>query len=196
MTSCKNTQCDLPGCYYLSTNHRQRANCTTRENDVFPSLFTYCPHCAARMVDTTCDQIARRQCSQCGWIQYRNPVTGVAVAVVENGELLLGQRHDGGWCIPCGYVEYDETIQQAAIREFREETGCEVTLHGVLAALSNFHNPHRQTVGVWFNGHRTGGELQAGSDLIDAKFFPLQSLPELIFPTDREVVRMLIKANA
>jgi len=50
---------------------------------------------------------------------------------------------------------------------------------------SNFHDPEHQTVGVWFLGRLTGGQLQPGSDARRAEFFSLDTLPErMAFPTD------------
>lgn len=132
------------------------------------------------------------KCPDCGWIHYRNPTVGVAVVLVEEGCLILGERHDGGWCIPCGHVEWDETVEQAARREFLEETGLQVTLVGLLAVHSNFHNPSQHTVGVWYSGKRLSGTLRAGGDLSSVASFPLDALPELKFPTDRLVITSLL----
>ncbi len=137
------------------------------------------------------DDRERRRCPACGWVHYRNPTVGVAVVLVEAGHLLLGERQTGGWCIPCGHVEWDESIQTAACREFLEETGLEVALGPVLAVHSNFHNPQQHTVGVWYRGDRIGGQLQAGGDLRKVEFYPLDRLPPLIFPTDQLVVKKI-----
>lgn len=114
--------------------------------------------------------------------------------------MLLGRRagsYHGQWCIPCGYVEWDEEVREAARREFREETGLEVRVDEVFAVESNFHNPRLHTVGIWFLGTLEGGRLAAGDDLDEVRYFPLDGLPELLaFPTDRLVLERLRVAEA
>ena len=155
------------------------------------SPFLYCPLCAEGLQPFSDGERLRSRCPNCGWIYYRNPTVGVAVVLLESGRLLLGERRDGGWCIPCGHVEWDESIEKAAVREFAEETGLQVELEGVLAVHSNFHNPDDHTVGVWYRGRRMGGELRAGGDLLQVAFYDMDKLPCLKFPTDRMVVTQL-----
>ncbi len=92
------------------------------------SPFLYCPLCAEGLQPFSDGERLRSRCPNCGWIYYRNPTVGVAVVLLESGRLLLGERRDGGWCIPCGHVEWDESIEKAAVREFAEETGLQVEL--------------------------------------------------------------------
>lgn len=134
-------------------------------------------------------------CSACGRAAYRNPAVGVAVVVLNEGRILLGRRARGScrgrWCVPCGYVEWDEDIRDAARREMAEETGLIVEIGEVCAVHSNFHDRARQTVGVWFYGTVTGGTLRAGDDLDQVAYFALDALPELAFPTDGVVLHTL-----
>ncbi len=157
--------------------------------------FRYCPMCGKMLGRRHAADQERPACDGCGFVQYRNPAVGVAVVVREGAAVLLGRRagsYHGHWCIPCGYVEWDEDVRQAACREFREETGLEVQLTGIYAVHSNFHNPRQHTVGIWFAGEVTGGSLAAGDDLLEVGFFPLDTLPTpLAFPTDRLVLEQL-----
>lgn len=159
--------------------------------------FFFCPKCGGSLAYRRRSGRERLTCGACGYVFYENPVVGVAAIVQRGGEVLLGRRgpsvlYTGRWCIPCGYVEYDEDVHQAAVRECREETGLEVDLTGVYAVLSNFHNPEQHTVGIWFTTAVKGGVLRAGDDLDQVAFFPLHGpLPPLAFPTDRTVLDRL-----
>ena len=135
-------------------------------------------------------------CDKCGYILYENPIVGVAAIVMEDGKILLGRRaanstFPGYWCIPCGYVEYDEDIYEAVVRECQEETGLVIKQESVFTALSNFHNPENHTVGIWFTAEVTGGKLQAGDDIDEVGFFELDEIPPLAFPTDSEIIERL-----
>ena len=55
----------------------------------------------------------------------------------------------------------------------------------VVFVASNFHDPAKLTVGVWFAGTVVGGALQAGDDAEEADWFSLDALPDLAFETDR-----------
>lgn len=140
---------------------------------------------------------SRLRCGLCGFVLYRNPIVGVAAIVMEKGSVLLGKRRPGGpwgdkWCIPCGYVEWGEDIREAAQREFLEETGLRVKIGKLFAVHSNFHNQSFLTVGIWFRAEVIGGVLQAGDDLTQAGYLPLDGIPgPLAFPTDLLVLEEL-----
>jgi ADP-ribose pyrophosphatase YjhB (NUDIX family) len=121
---------------------------------------------------------------------------GVAVVLVDDADrLLLARRsrsYAGQWCIPCGYVEWDEDVRRAAAREVTEETGLQVAVGDVFAVHSNFHDANQHTVGIWFRGTVLGGKLAPADDVDQVGFYALDALPgPLAFPTDELVVDQL-----
>jgi 8-oxo-dGTP diphosphatase len=152
----------------------------------------FCNACGAPVTEVVVHGEAAWVCGSCDHRQFRRPTVGVAVAVVEEGSILLVRRGFGAkaglWCIPCGHVGWDEDIRQAALREVLEETGLTVELGSVIAVHSNFWRPERQTVGVWYSGTRMGGVLEAGDDAVEVGFFQACDVPDLAFETDALVV--------
>jgi 8-oxo-dGTP diphosphatase len=58
------------------------------------------------------------------------PKIGVGVIVIRDGKVLLGKRKnahgEGSWCFPGGHLEFNEEIEDAAVREVSEETGIKI----------------------------------------------------------------------
>ena len=67
---------------------------------------------------------------------------GVGGAVVKDGRLLLvrraSRRGRGNWQVPGGFIEPDETVEEAVIREVQEEAGVTAKVHGVLGLRSRY----------------------------------------------------------
>jgi ADP-ribose pyrophosphatase YjhB (NUDIX family) len=110
--------------------------------------------------------------------------------------VLVGRRatgpYAGLWCIPCGYIEWDEDVREAAAREFAEETGLTVTVCEVVAVHSNFHDPNLHTVGIWFRGEQVSGHLHASDgEFSELCFIAPSAPPPLAFATDALVLEQL-----
>lgn len=107
------------------------------------------------------------------------PAITVNVAVIHENKILLTQRNDFEvWCLPSGGVEDGESIAQAAIRETKEETGLDVeliSLVGIYSRLGDLANTHA----VLFSARLIGGSIQAqAGETIDARFYPMDEIPE------------------
>jgi 8-oxo-dGTP diphosphatase len=113
-----------------------------------------------------------------------------------DGKILLVLRGEnpgkGLWGLPAGFMEIDETVEQAARRECLEETGLEVDLGDLLGVWSYYHDVKKSAGVVVLYAARVaeGGKLQAGSDSVDVDFFaPAEiSRVKLAFHTHREAI--------
>jgi 8-oxo-dGTP diphosphatase len=90
-----------------------------------------------------------------------------------DGEIVLIRRgvepFKGKWAIPGGGVELGETVEQAALRETKEETGLDVRLDRVLGVYSDPNrDPRGHTVSIVYHATPTGGELKADTDAAEA----------------------------
>jgi len=135
----------------------------------------------------------RLTCKKCGWINFLNPLP-VAACLVHNSkkELLLIKRgvepSIGSWALPGGFIEIDETPQEAGRRELYEETG----LSGTADRLVGVHMEESRmygfvlVVGVEFIvGDKTPA---AGDDATDVGFFARENMPDIPFASHRKLI--------
>jgi 8-oxo-dGTP diphosphatase len=153
------------------------------------SVYHYCPVCAAELAWRESDGIPRQVCPVCGFVHYQNPTPAAATLVERDGRVLMVQRkyppYVGGWTLPAGYIEWDETPEQAAVRETFEETGLHVVTTGLFGVFPWRHEfndgqSHDNGLLVVYQADVTGGELQAGDDAQAVAWFAAAALPDYI----------------
>ncbi len=125
---------------------------------------------------------------------YDNPDPCVSVLVTDDEDrVLLGLRGQssikpGLWCLPCGYIEGHETIEDAAKREVKEETGIYIELLDIVNVVSNhFGEDYTSLVIVLLARPLTYG-LTAGDDIVRAGWFDITNLPEMAFKADLHII--------
>ena len=114
---------------------------------------------------------------------YTPKIAADTIVLNSNKEVLLIKRKNPpyGWAIPGGFVDYNETTEDAAMREIFEETGVRlenVTLFGVYSDPARDVRGHTVSV-VYYSS--TDMLPKAGDDAALASFFSFQNLPDLAF---------------
>ncbi len=104
---------------------------------------------------------------------YRNPVPTVDIIIEYAGGIVLIERKNPpfGWAIPGGFVEEGESMENAAVREAKEETSLDVELKQLLYVYSDpSRDPRSHTVSAVFIAEGQG-ELCAKDDAANAQVF-------------------------
>ncbi|WP_350356136.1 NUDIX hydrolase [Halorarius halobius] len=168
----------------------------------------YCSGCGGKLTTVHQEGRARRYCSACNRIHYRNPKPCAGVCVVDGEQLLLIKRTAppavGAWSLPAGYLEVDEPPAYGAVRELAEETSVkasaeELTLHDTVLVE---HPDGRSVLVIVFVIPRTAttGTPVAGSDAAAAEFWEVDGLladsNERIEPGYQDVFRAAVERVA
>jgi 8-oxo-dGTP diphosphatase len=153
------------------------------------ALMEFCPRCGQALVEREAFGRLRPVCPGCGHVVFRGPKVAAGALVVRDGAILLNQRDIdpglGKWGLPAGYVDLGERVEDAAIREVKEETGLDICLDGLLGVYSNLE---RGVALVVYCASICGGELIAGHETRAAGFFAPDALPELAFAQNSEII--------
>jgi ADP-ribose pyrophosphatase YjhB (NUDIX family) len=173
-------------------------------------LATFCPRCAAPLVERIpeLDSRTRRVCPSCGYVVYVNPKIAAGTIPFRDGKVAMIRRGiepgRGRWSWPCGYVEIDETIEDAAQRETREESGLVVRLGPLLGAYSypvrpaDAHTPTTGLVVMAWSTSDVEGALVAGDDADDAAWFDAGAIPwaDLAFDSSRRALEDWLRTTS
>ena len=150
----------------------------------------FCSSCAAALEVRENDGAVRPVCPSCGRVVYYDPKVAAVTIISRDGKVLLVRRANqpgyGLWSVPGGYVDRGEVVEEAAVREVREETGLEVKIDRLLGLYSEAGKP---VIVAAFAGHELGGELKPGSEALDAGFFAPDDLPTMAFPGDSRILQ-------
>jgi len=122
--------------------------------------------------------------------EYRNPAVTVDAVWIDRGAVLLVRRGrppgEGLWALPGGFVEEMETVEEAIVRELREETGLSARPARLVGVYSGpERDPRRPTITIAFAMTGRRGTPLGGDDAKDAAWVPLSQATGLAFDHDR-----------
>ncbi|MDR1584919.1 MAG: NUDIX domain-containing protein [Prevotellaceae bacterium] len=149
----------------------------------FSLLYKYCPVCGSS--DFKENNVKSKKCGQCGFVYYINASAAVAAFIVnEAGELLVCRRvkdpAKGSWDLTGGFVDENETAEEAIVREVNEELGAKVTEVRFLFSLPNEYEYSGLTIptlDMFFKCKlESCDNLTASDDVAECFFVPLNDL--------------------
>jgi len=160
--------------------------------------YRFCPRCGGdlerRVVKAT--EPKRLVCLNCSFIFYQDPkVVAGTIFTVDGGIALLKRGVEpalGKWVFPGGYVDRGESVQEAAIRETKEESQVDVKLGPLLNVYSYPRSPN---VIIVYTAQVVAGELAAGDESVEANLFAPTNIPwnELAFDSTKDALSDYIK---
>lgn len=157
--------------------------------------YHFCPKCKSQLqkLDT------HLSCPNCALKIYYNPSLAVAlVAFNKKGEVLLNKRkvspNQGSWDTVGGFVNVGETVEQAIIREFREETRAECEIIHYWGSYPDVYGPEKvSTINLFYEVKIIRGQLQASDDAAELRFFSFNKLPKKLAFKNTQIFLNLLK---
>lgn len=154
----------------------------------------FCVRCGGplRLAILPTEERPRHLCDACGHIHYINPTIVAAVLPIHEGRVLLLRRaiepRAGTWVFPGGFVEWGETMEEAAAREAAEEVGVTVEVGPVLGVYSRL-GPG--VVIAVYLGSVSHPHFSPGREAIEAAWFAPHQIPwhDLAFDTTEQALR-------
>lgn len=158
----------------------------------------YCSQCGSKNIFSYIDGNNRFHCPQCQTIHYQNPKPTATLICIKNNKLLLGERDrdpaKGQWGLIGGFMELNETLEEAALRELYEETQLKGEVINIIGTSSHYNTVFGDIllIGllVKIDDWTT---LKAGDDISQASFFDINNLPKLAFDSHQELINIFKK---
>lgn len=159
---------------------------------MYSQEWKWCPWCGHQLAARFVFHAERMACPNCDFIYFPRPNIVVLVIVEHEGNILLGRRKmepaRGKWSFLGGFMNREETVAQAAVREIKEETGLDVALDALVGVYDDVEGGLVLPV---FSAHITTSTVALATqvhELEDLAFFSPAALPELAFPGDRQII--------
>jgi len=161
------------------------------------SYLEFCSNCGKKNIYGKKDGGIRYHCLNCKAIHYENPKPTASLICISKNDLLLVKRAvepgKGLWGLPGGFIELNETPDQAAIRELKEETNLNGTVVCQLGYTCHFNTIHGDVLLLAFlMDIKDYSQMKAGDDADDAKLIPMNQLPPIAFDSHEKIIKMYL----
>ncbi len=142
--------------------------------------YKFCPQCGGALEKRLlkAGEPERLVCRVCGFVFYIDPkLATIALVPLDGGVVMVRRGIDPGyglWVVPGGFVDIGELVEEAVVRETREEAHLQVRVRRLLNIYSYRDSP---TVVVAYLTEYVAGELAAGDETLEARVFRPEEIP-------------------
>ncbi len=163
--------------------------------DWLEPMVRFCSRCGGRLAfgPIEGEERDRLACPGCGFVFYVNPrLVVTTLPITDRGEVMLIRRGiepgRGQWAQPGGFLEIDETVREAAIRETLEETGLQVEPGAIVGLYSRVQ---AAVVVIAFEARIVGGKPGITRESQETRPFAADAIPwpEIAFETSVRALR-------
>ena len=148
----------------------------------------FCSECGKTVVHRIPegDNLPRFICEHCDIVHYQNPKLVVGCLPVWKDQILLCKRaiepSYGLWTLPAGFMENQESLEEAALRESREEANANLEIEDIYSVISL---PHINQIYVLYRAKLLDLDFFAGIESLDVQLFGEKDIPweKLAFKT-------------
>jgi len=130
-----------------------------------------------------------------------NPIMVTAAMCIiydkEKGILFEKRSDNGMWCVPGGAIELGETLEQALVREVKEETSLDIFNPKLFDVVANVHMIYPNKDEVYYTDivyivNEYAGTLKYDEESVELRWFKFDELPENILPTQIDYIRKFV----
>ena len=162
--------------------------------------YTHCPRCGGRLERRVVfsHYPPRLVCAACRFVFYLDPKVAVGTICRADGKIVMLRRaiepSYGRWVFPGGYVDRGESLEEAALREAREEIGAVIRLTRLVNVYSYTGRP---VIVVVYDADIVGGEIRGGVEALEVRAFDPGGIPwdDLAFRSTREALQECLRTG-
>ena len=133
-----------------------------------------------------------KPCPHCG--RYTNRGVTVNSLIINENKIVLIERgvnpYKGYWGLPGGYVGWDESAEEAAIRETKEETGLQIKNLIFICVNTNPQRHPKQAINIAYLSTKFSGDFSPSDDAAKAKWFSLDELPKELAFDHKDIIKL------
>ena len=143
--------------------------------------YIFCPQCSQKLVLKTIDKSVVKACENCDFIYWNNPIACVSVVLHQNDKVLMLQRANEPfkkfWVLPGGFMNINETPEEAIKREVKEETGLDIQVDGIVGAYRIDNDPRGIHIDIIYHGKLNGQSPTLNKESGGWSLFSKEELP-------------------